>query len=143
MTLKNLVDRLKGGAGSGNFGHGGRPGKIGGSAMERQTLGSKPGGRFAPREETKAHIETVGPRRASMAVDVPANVELSLEFRRGGVLDEEKGFGGFGTSARITKPRADDGRATLRIEGKGPAAFGPLPGLRELSRNLGWVATED
>lgn len=31
MTLFNLFSRLKGGTGSGNFGHGGRPGKHGGS----------------------------------------------------------------------------------------------------------------
>lgn len=32
MSIKQVVEVLKGGAGSGNFGHGGRPGKIGGSS---------------------------------------------------------------------------------------------------------------
>lgn len=33
MTLTKLFSRLKGGTGSGNFGHGGRPGKHGGSTQ--------------------------------------------------------------------------------------------------------------
>jgi len=32
MNLKTILDILKGGPGSGNFGHAGRPGKRGGSA---------------------------------------------------------------------------------------------------------------
>ena len=44
--LKNRVDELEklllnGGAGSGNFGHSGRPGKVGGSSKERGKLGSE------------------------------------------------------------------------------------------------------
>lgn len=39
MSLLDLVRALKGGAGSGNFGHSGRPGKIGGSSGGEGLLG--------------------------------------------------------------------------------------------------------
>lgn len=41
MSLFNLFSRLKGGSGSGNFGHGGRPGKHGGSTAGTQKIGGK------------------------------------------------------------------------------------------------------
>lgn len=41
MSFSNLILALKGGSGSGNFGHSGRPGKIGGSgAVNTVTIGS-------------------------------------------------------------------------------------------------------
>ena len=44
MTLNKLFLKLKGGPGSGNFGHSGRPGKRGGSS---------PGGEFSAMNELK------------------------------------------------------------------------------------------
>ena len=41
--LKKLIDVLKGGQGSGNFGHGGRPGEQGGSSSESGNKESKEG----------------------------------------------------------------------------------------------------
>lgn len=54
MSLQNIVKVLKGGTGSGNFGHGGRLGKRGGSA----STGSGGGGTGSgePDDETKAKI---------------------------------------------------------------------------------------
>lgn len=39
MSYKSIITALKGGAGSGNFGHSGRPGHIGGSASARVWAG--------------------------------------------------------------------------------------------------------
>lgn len=41
MSFKSIIIALKGGTGSGNFGHEGRPGKIGGSASARVWTGTQ------------------------------------------------------------------------------------------------------
>lgn len=38
MSLQVLFSRLKGGSGSGNWGHGGRPGKHGGSSTTSMSI---------------------------------------------------------------------------------------------------------
>ena len=61
--LKAKVERLEkqinGGKGSGNFGHAGRPGKIGGSAPEGTATGSSPDGNDKKTGSEKGALESV------------------------------------------------------------------------------------